>query len=45
VTGDYEGYLGRTTYLKITPKKKWSWGIEVPVFVDGKFTVNKANAE
>ena len=45
VTGDHEGYLGRTTYLKITPKKKWSWGIEVPVFVDGKFMVNKANAE
>jgi pyridoxamine 5'-phosphate oxidase family protein len=45
VTGDHEGYLGRTTYLKITPKKKWSWGIEVPVFVEGKFMVNKANAE
>jgi pyridoxamine 5'-phosphate oxidase family protein len=24
VTNDHEGYLGHTTYLKITPKKKWS---------------------
>jgi pyridoxamine 5'-phosphate oxidase family protein len=26
VTGDHKGYLGRTTYLKITPKKKMELG-------------------
>ena len=41
---DREGYLGRTSYLKITPRKKWSWGIEAPVFVDGKFVVNRKSA-
>jgi pyridoxamine 5'-phosphate oxidase family protein len=41
MTGDRDGYLGHTSYLKITPQKKWSWGIEAPVFVDGKFVVNR----
>jgi pyridoxamine 5'-phosphate oxidase family protein len=41
------GYMQQTdhpsaTYIRIKPLKKWSWGIEVPVFVDGKFVVNKA---
>lgn len=45
VTENREGYLGRTTYLKVTPKKKWSWGIEAPVFVDGKFIVNRSKVE
>jgi pyridoxamine 5'-phosphate oxidase family protein len=40
------GYMQRTdhpsaTYIRIKPLKKWSWGIEVPVFVDGRFVVNK----
>lgn len=35
------GYLGHTSYLKITRRKKWSWGIEAPVFVDDKFVVNR----
>lgn len=44
------GYMQQTdhpsaTYIRIKPLKKWSWGIEVPVFVDGKFVVNKAKAE
>lgn len=44
------GYMQRTdhpspTYIRIKPLKKWSWGIEVPVFVDGRFVVNKAEAE
>jgi len=44
VTENHEGYLGNATYLKVTPKKKWSWGIEAPVFVDGKFVVNRSKA-
>lgn len=44
VTGDHEGYLGRTTYLKITPKKKMELGYWGACIVDGKFTVNKASA-
>ena len=34
-----------TQYIRITPEKKWSWGIEEPVFVEGKFNVKKADAE
>ena len=30
-----------STYIRISPKKKWSWGIDEPVFVDGKFNVNR----
>jgi len=44
------GYMAQTdhpsaTYIRIKPLKKWSWGIEVPVFVEGKFVVNKTKAE
>ena len=42
LTNDHEGYMGRTSYLKITPNKKWSWGIEAPVFVAGRFVVNRS---
>ena len=31
-------------YIRITPKRKWSWGIEEPVFVEGKFNVKRAEA-
>ena len=31
-------------YIRVNPKKKWSWGIEEPVFVQGKFNVKKAKA-
>jgi pyridoxamine 5'-phosphate oxidase family protein len=31
-------------YIRITPKGKWSWGIEEPVFVEGKFNVKRAQA-
>ena len=27
-----EGYVGSGTYLRITPTKSWSWGIEAPAF-------------
>ena len=41
------GYMDETghsnhEYIRITPYKKWSWGIEAPVFVEGKFNVKKA---
>jgi pyridoxamine 5'-phosphate oxidase family protein len=41
------GYMESTNhpnphYIRVTPKKKWSWGIEEPVFVQGKFNVKKA---
>jgi pyridoxamine 5'-phosphate oxidase family protein len=29
-------------YIKITSKKKWSWGIDEPVYVEGKFNVKRA---
>lgn len=32
-------------YIRISPKKKWSWGVEEPVFVRGKFNVKRAQAE
>ncbi|HEX5975803.1 MAG TPA: PPOX class F420-dependent oxidoreductase [Nitrososphaeraceae archaeon] len=31
-------------YIRISPKRKWSWGIEEPVFVEGKFNVKRAQA-
>ena len=30
-------------YIRIKPTKKWSWGIDEPVFVEGKFNVKKVN--
>lgn len=41
------GYMDRTghsnpQYIRISPKKKWSWGIDGPVFVEGRFNVKKA---
>lgn len=41
------GYMDNTDhsnshYIRITPKKKWSWGIDEPVFVQGKFNVKRA---
>jgi pyridoxamine 5'-phosphate oxidase family protein len=29
------------TYVRIKPKKKWSWGIDGPVFVEGRFNVKR----
>src|ERR671918_3152357 len=26
-------------YIRISPKKKWSWGIDEPIFVEGRFNV------
>ena len=41
------GYMEGTgnanhTYIRINPKKKWSWGIDEPLFVEGKFNVKRA---
>jgi pyridoxamine 5'-phosphate oxidase family protein len=40
------GYIDSTghpnpQYIRITPTKKWSWEIDEPVFVEGKFIVKK----
>jgi pyridoxamine 5'-phosphate oxidase family protein len=37
-----EGRFGRREYIRVTPSRAWSWGIEGPVFVDGRFAVRKA---
>ena len=29
-------------YIRIKPEKKWSWGIDEPVFVVGRFNVKKS---
>lgn len=41
------GYMDRTghsnpKYIRISPKKKWSWGIDEPIFVEGRFNVKRA---
>ena len=41
------GYMENTDqpnpqYIRVNPKKKWSWGVAEPVFVQGKFNVKKA---
>jgi pyridoxamine 5'-phosphate oxidase family protein len=45
-----DGYMERGTdhpnnnphqYIRIRPEKKWSWGIEEPVFVEGRFNVER----
>jgi pyridoxamine 5'-phosphate oxidase family protein len=45
-----DGYMNSTEhpnpqYIRITPKRKWSWGIEEPVFVEGRFNVKRAKAD
>jgi len=41
------GYMQQTdhpspTYIRIKPVKKWSWGIEEPVFQEGMFNVKRS---
>jgi len=36
-----KGQIGEGAYLRITPEKYWSWGIERPVFEDGKIIMKK----
>jgi pyridoxamine 5'-phosphate oxidase family protein len=42
--GGYMSYIdpSQSHYLRIKPLKKWSWGIDEPVFVEGKFNVKKS---
>jgi pyridoxamine 5'-phosphate oxidase family protein len=40
------GYMDLTghanpSYIRISPKKKWNWGIDEPVFVEGRFNVKE----
>jgi pyridoxamine 5'-phosphate oxidase family protein len=44
------GYMEGTghpnpSYIRVKPDKKWSWGIEEPVFVEGKFNVKRAKRD
>ena len=44
-----DGYMNQTghtehRYIRIHPIKKWSWGIDGPVFTDGKFDVKRTLA-
>lgn len=32
-------------YIRISPKKKWSWGIDEPIFVEGRFNVKRAKKD
>ena len=33
----------RPTYIRIRPTKKWTWGIDEPVFQGGRFNVKRAS--
>jgi pyridoxamine 5'-phosphate oxidase family protein len=35
------GRFGPATMLKITPTVSWSWSLEAPMFVEGKFITNR----
>jgi pyridoxamine 5'-phosphate oxidase family protein len=44
------GYMEGTghpnpSYIRVKSDKKWSWGIEEPVFVEGKFNVKRAKRD
>lgn len=34
---EHSGYAGSGSYIRITPTISWSWDIEVPSMVNGKF--------
>ena len=36
-----QGYRGPGTYIVITPKVSWSWGVDGPAFQDGLFVAKK----
>ena len=35
----------QSRYIRIKPIKKWAWGIDEPVFVEGKFNVKKESIQ
>jgi pyridoxamine 5'-phosphate oxidase family protein len=44
------GYMEGTghpnpSYIRVKPDKKWSWGIEEPVFEEGRFNVKRAKRD
>lgn len=41
---DPSGHSGRH-FIRIRPIKKWSWGIDEPVFAEGRFNVKRAQAQ
>jgi pyridoxamine 5'-phosphate oxidase family protein len=45
--GGYMDQTGHTEhqYIRILPTKKWSWGVDEPIFVGGKFNVKRAKKE
>ena len=38
---EQEGYAGKSRYLRIRPTVSWSWNLETPAMVDGKFAPHK----
>lgn len=36
-----EGRFGRGVYHHVTPQVSWSWGLEGPVFLDGRFVTHR----
>jgi pyridoxamine 5'-phosphate oxidase family protein len=36
-----DGMFGRKEYIRLTPIKSWSWGLEGEVFTAGQFNVHK----
>jgi pyridoxamine 5'-phosphate oxidase family protein len=38
-----EGRFGRKVYHRIIPEVSWSWSVEKPAMVDGKFNPHKTN--
>jgi pyridoxamine 5'-phosphate oxidase family protein len=36
-----DGMFGRKEYIRLTPLKSWSWGLENEVFAAGQFNVRK----
>ncbi|GHO57692.1 PPOX class F420-dependent oxidoreductase [Ktedonobacter robiniae] len=36
-----QGYRGPGTYIVITPKVSWSWGVDALAFQDGQFVTKK----
>jgi pyridoxamine 5'-phosphate oxidase family protein len=47
IVSRHGGYMEETghpnpSYIRVKPDKKWSWGIEEPVFVKGRFNVKRA---
>ncbi|MFX1253489.1 MAG: PPOX class F420-dependent oxidoreductase [Promethearchaeota archaeon] len=40
-----QGRFGSGSYIRFIPEIHWSWGVEEPVFVDGKYTYKKIKHE